>query len=590
MKPPRRRNDTARLGGSRGSEGGGVPGLSDLDLFVSYAQHGEDVILWRALGGRAEVFYVDVGAFDPTYDSVTRALYERGWRGINIEPQPDRIQAFEDERPEDLNLNLAIGDQDGTIELILPDNPGWASTLDPTLTGADPSTSQVLVVQLRRLDTLLADLAITHVDVLKIDVEGAEPAVVRGLLGGPVRPRVCVVEGVAPGVGRTFGDEAVALLVDDGYVHCLFDGLNHYLTTDPSLQEALSTPANPLDGFATDLVNRLHAERHENLVTIAALAAENTTLRGLSGTPAAGQPLPDDDVAPVPTRATPADARTSGASGSDGGSPSGAGGGRGDGPRVATVDLTPVDLDPTTRLARRRAMFARLLRDTPNALPPSVLELALADRPPSAAVSILYRAILGRDPEPEGLATWTSHSETGMPFFDIARNLARSDEALGQPPQRRARVQADLAAWSSLRAAMELGIAGQQPRMTYREGAVAHEILVNALFEVGLGSEPAPDEASREIARLVAGVGRERMVRAFAKNPEARRRLLGEPSGGIVHRVRRWWTGRHHVDTFRALVAASEDRQIGQILATLAVARPRIQELAADLTDATEEP
>src|SRR5665647_1639724 len=283
----RRRNDTARLGGSRGNGRGGVPPVSDPDLFVSYAQHGEDVILWRALGGRASVFYVDVGAFDPTYDSVTRALYERGWRGINIEPQPDRIQAFEDERPEDLNLNLAIGDQDGTIELILPDNPGWASTLDPTLTGADPSTSQVLVVQLRRLDTLLADLAITHVDVLKIDVEGAEPAVVRGLLGGPVRPRVCVVEGVAPGVGRTFGDEAVALLVDDGYVHCLFDGLNHYLTTDPSLQEALSTPANPLDGFATDLVNRLHAERHENLVTIVALAAENTTLRGLSGTPAA---------------------------------------------------------------------------------------------------------------------------------------------------------------------------------------------------------------------------------------------------------------------------------------------------------------
>ena len=182
--------------------------MSDPDLFVSYAQHGEDVILWRALGGRASVFYVDVGAFDPTYDSVTRALYERGWRGINIEPQADRLHAFEDQRPEDLNLNLAIGDRDGTVELVLPEIPGWASILDPAVTGANPLTSRVLVVPLRRLDTLFADLAITQVDVLKIDVEGAEPAVVRGLLGGPVRPRVCVVEGVAPGVCLLYTSDA----------------------------------------------------------------------------------------------------------------------------------------------------------------------------------------------------------------------------------------------------------------------------------------------------------------------------------------------------------------------------------------------
>ena len=69
--------------------------MSDTTLFVSYAQHGEDVIIWRALGERAAGFYVDVGAFHPRYDSVTRALYARGWRGINIEPQPDRIAEFE---------------------------------------------------------------------------------------------------------------------------------------------------------------------------------------------------------------------------------------------------------------------------------------------------------------------------------------------------------------------------------------------------------------------------------------------------------------------------------------------------------------
>ncbi|HUX70817.1 MAG TPA: FkbM family methyltransferase, partial [Cellulomonadaceae bacterium] len=95
--------------------------MNTSEPFVSYAQNGEDVILWRTLGNRGSCVYVDVGAFHPTYDSVTRALYERGWRGVNIEPQPDRLAAFEAERPEDVNLSLAIGDEDGTALLSLSD-------------------------------------------------------------------------------------------------------------------------------------------------------------------------------------------------------------------------------------------------------------------------------------------------------------------------------------------------------------------------------------------------------------------------------------------------------------------------------------
>ena len=33
--------------------------------FVSYAQNGEDVVLWRALSHVENGFYVDVGAADP---------------------------------------------------------------------------------------------------------------------------------------------------------------------------------------------------------------------------------------------------------------------------------------------------------------------------------------------------------------------------------------------------------------------------------------------------------------------------------------------------------------------------------------------
>jgi len=54
--------------------------------FISYSQNLEDVMLWRALKHIEQGFYVDVGANDPTFLSVTHAFYERGWHGINIDP------------------------------------------------------------------------------------------------------------------------------------------------------------------------------------------------------------------------------------------------------------------------------------------------------------------------------------------------------------------------------------------------------------------------------------------------------------------------------------------------------------------------
>ena len=99
--------------------------------FVSYAQHGEDVVLWRALGGGIARFYVDVGAFDPTEDSVTCALYERGWRGINIEAQASLVAAFERERPEDLNLCVAVAARDGAATLHLQVCPGGPRSMTP---------------------------------------------------------------------------------------------------------------------------------------------------------------------------------------------------------------------------------------------------------------------------------------------------------------------------------------------------------------------------------------------------------------------------------------------------------------------------
>lgn len=77
----------------------------------SYAQNGEDLI---ALNIFARLWitnptYLDLGAYHPFDGSNTALLYERGWRGINVEAVYDHIASFMQHRPEDTTLCVAVG-------------------------------------------------------------------------------------------------------------------------------------------------------------------------------------------------------------------------------------------------------------------------------------------------------------------------------------------------------------------------------------------------------------------------------------------------------------------------------------------------
>jgi FkbM family methyltransferase len=82
---------------------------------VSYAQNQEDVLLRRVFSHGNDGFYIDVGANDPVQDSVTKHFYDRGWRGINIEPQSGRYACLNAQRRNDINLNIGLSNCEGTL-------------------------------------------------------------------------------------------------------------------------------------------------------------------------------------------------------------------------------------------------------------------------------------------------------------------------------------------------------------------------------------------------------------------------------------------------------------------------------------------
>src|SRR5262249_22812444 len=83
---------------------------------ISYAQNCGDILIDRLFQGEVCNFIV-IGACHPILDSNTWFFYERGWRGVNLEPSSSSFGLFLDQRPEDLNLNLAASDFDGELTL-----------------------------------------------------------------------------------------------------------------------------------------------------------------------------------------------------------------------------------------------------------------------------------------------------------------------------------------------------------------------------------------------------------------------------------------------------------------------------------------
>ena len=131
--------------------------------FVSFSQNYEDVMLWRALKDVSNGFYVDVGANDPTFESVTKAFYDRGWRGINIEPVIHFHNKLCVERPEDINLRTAVGDKKGKAPFFEVVDTGL-STMNPEIA---KKHSDELDFEIKQYDipvSTLTDIINEHVE------------------------------------------------------------------------------------------------------------------------------------------------------------------------------------------------------------------------------------------------------------------------------------------------------------------------------------------------------------------------------------------------------------------------------------------
>lgn len=186
-----------------------------------FSQEGEDALLSRIFTDKKEGFFVDIGAHHPKRFSNTFLFYQLGWRGINVEPNLDVKRLFDTIRPLDINLGIAIGNDESESIFYMFEEPAL-NTFSREIAEQYEKSGQILIdkktIKTRRLSSVLDEYASSHaIDLMSIDVEGFEMPVLQSNNWDKYRPQILLVEILNFDINRATDFPVHNLLLTKGY-------------------------------------------------------------------------------------------------------------------------------------------------------------------------------------------------------------------------------------------------------------------------------------------------------------------------------------------------------------------------------------
>ena len=164
-----------------------------LSNFVSYAPDFEDFILFFLFHDIQKGFYIDIGANDPNEFSVTKAFYDRGWNGINIEPLYDKYNLLLKYRARDVNLNLGAGQKKANASIYRKSYNGYQSYIMYEKIFNNTNIFNISVETMANICHKYVPKE-REIQFCKIDVEGGEKNVLLGFDFENFRPKVICIE------------------------------------------------------------------------------------------------------------------------------------------------------------------------------------------------------------------------------------------------------------------------------------------------------------------------------------------------------------------------------------------------------------
>lgn len=201
--------------------------LKSMQHYNSYSQCGEDAVLRHLLSVlsvdiRCPGFYVDVGAFHPSLYSNTNFLYNVGWKGINIDPNPHSIALFESARPRDINLNFGVGNTCGLEKLHMFSDGAVNTFSDAMAQGFKDSGFHYLgsrLIEMRTLNSILDQYLPPKqsIDILDIDCEGLDEEILWSFDIQRFCPKILLVEAHGFDFSKPLQHPVFRYMVGQGY-------------------------------------------------------------------------------------------------------------------------------------------------------------------------------------------------------------------------------------------------------------------------------------------------------------------------------------------------------------------------------------
>lgn len=195
----------------------------DSSFSVSWSQGSEDLSILSLFPPLEKGTYIDIGCHHPSRYSNTRHLYQRGWRGINVDADEELMPAFFLERPEDLNICAAVGLETQYVLNVFDER--LVSSVDSKRVDFEVSIGRRKVAERTVRGITLRSIVDSYfpeerVTLLLIDIEGSDLDALNSLdldtLAPGRYPKYLVLETFPP-VSAALSAPSVKLAMSKGY-------------------------------------------------------------------------------------------------------------------------------------------------------------------------------------------------------------------------------------------------------------------------------------------------------------------------------------------------------------------------------------
>ncbi len=197
---------------------------------TSYSQYAEDLIIQIELNNlKSEPIYVDVGCNSPRRGSNTFLLYKKGWRGLLIDLEYEKILACKLARPRDKSILAAVSDVKELVDIYSQKSFSTNTTIAPESIFDASTYKKIGQIETKTLNEILKENHIPkNFSFLNIDVEGVDFKVLKSLHFDEYQPLIICIENweSRDGIEKIIASDTHRHLSKYNYELCSWSGLS----------------------------------------------------------------------------------------------------------------------------------------------------------------------------------------------------------------------------------------------------------------------------------------------------------------------------------------------------------------------------